>query len=294
MPTRSWFELREIHPGVWSLSEPGHLEEVISYLVLGRDRAVLLDTGMGIGDLSAAIARLTRLPVLVVNTHADYHHCGDNHRFAEVAAHPAELPRLRQGWTREEVAQALLRHKIWRPLPPGFDPDAYHVPASPVTRPLADGEVLDLGTRRLRVLHTPGHTPGSICLLDEHTGIFFTGDTLCPSSILGVGEGADSEQLLRTLERLGGMAPEVTRVCPGHHQTPLSPDFLVEAAEAVARIREGLGRVEPAGEGLVRHRFRRFSLILPGTLVKDAPEPSPGSRARVATPGTPVRPASGR
>ncbi|MDQ7793280.1 MAG: MBL fold metallo-hydrolase [bacterium] len=267
---KSWFDLREIHPGVWSLSEPGHLEEVISYLVLGRDRAVLVDTGMGIGDLRRAVLRLTRLPILVVNTHADFHHCGANHEYQEVAAHAAEVPRIERGWSPEEVAEAMLPHKIWAPLPAGFDPGEYRVEPSSVTRLLAEGDDIELGGRRLRVLETPGHTPGSLCLWDEHNSILFTGDTLSPTAMSAAGSDSDPEQLLESMTRLAQLAGEVARICPGHHQAPLGPDFLAEAAEAVSRVRAGVSRIEPAGEGFVRHRFRRFSLVLPGQVEEPA------------------------
>ncbi|HSW10050.1 MAG TPA: MBL fold metallo-hydrolase [Bacillota bacterium] len=278
MATRSWFELKEIAPGLWSLSEPGHFEEVISYLVLGRDRAALIDTGMGIGDLAAAVNRLTRLPIMVINTHADYHHCGANHHYREIAAHPAEAPRIERGWAREEVADALLPHKIWGPLPAGFDPLKYAVLPSRVTRLLDEGDLVELGGRRLRVLHTPGHAAGGLCLQDENSGTLFTGDTLAPTTISAWGDGSDPEQLLASLERLARDAGQVARVCPGHHLTPLGPDFLAEAAAAVARVRSGATRVEPAREGVIRHRFRRFSLLLPGHIdppPPPAPEPSP-------------------
>lgn len=279
MAAKSWFELKEIHPGVWSLCETGHLEEVISYLVLGRNQALLVDTGMGIGDLAQAVVRLTRLPVLVVNTHAAYHHCGANHHYREVAAHADEAPRIQRGWNPEEVASAMLPHKIWAPLPAGFDPGQYRVEPAPVTRLLAEGDGLDLGGRTLRVMHTPGHTPGSLCLLDEHNSTLFTGDTLAPTTVSAGGEGSDPELLLDSVTRLSRLAGKVARVCPGHHQTPLGPDFLTEAGNAVARVRAGTSRIEAGGEGLIRHRFRRFSLVLPGHLEEPAVPPEPEVKA---------------
>jgi len=297
MATRSWFELKEIAPGLWSLSEPGHLEEVISYLVLGRDRAALIDTGMGIGDLPAAVSRLTRLPILVVNTHADYHHCGANHHYREIAAHAAEAPRIGKGWSREEVTDALLPHKIWGPLPPGFDPLQYAVLPSRVTRLLGEGDLVELGGRRLRVLHTPGRAAGSLCLHDENSGTLFTGDTLAPTTIPAWGEGSDPDHLLASLERLGREAGTVSRVCPGHHLTPLGPDFLAEATTAVSRVRSGASRVEPAREGVVRHRFRRFSLLLPGHVDPPSPPPAPEPpppAPKAKAPGKKQPPAKGR
>ena len=63
-----WFEVYRIRPGIFAIYEPHQLEEVISYLILGADRAVLFDTGMGIGNIQAVVAELTKLPVGVVNS----------------------------------------------------------------------------------------------------------------------------------------------------------------------------------------------------------------------------------
>ncbi len=82
----SWFEIFQVSPGTFALLESRHYEEVISYLVVGNARAVLLDTGMGIGDIRAEVERLTTLPIVVVNSHSHYDHIGGNYQFAEVWA----------------------------------------------------------------------------------------------------------------------------------------------------------------------------------------------------------------
>jgi glyoxylase-like metal-dependent hydrolase (beta-lactamase superfamily II) len=81
-----WFEIYKVNEGVFAILELGHTEEAISYLILGSERAVLLDTGMGIANLRAEVERLTDLPVVVVVSHGHYDHVGDNHRFSEVWA----------------------------------------------------------------------------------------------------------------------------------------------------------------------------------------------------------------
>ena len=121
-----WFEAYKVGAGTFALLEPRHYEEVISYLILGADRAVLLDTGMGIGDISAEVARLTDLPVVVVNSHSHYDHVGDNHRFAEVWAfdEQMEVAHIEQGLGPAEAAlfippEHFLRDARERFFPPG-------------------------------------------------------------------------------------------------------------------------------------------------------------------------------
>src|SRR5258706_6075323 len=78
LPDESWFEIYRIRPGVFAIYEPKQFEEVISYLILGDDRALLFDTGLGVGKISAVVIRLTTLPVTVINSHTHFDHVGGN------------------------------------------------------------------------------------------------------------------------------------------------------------------------------------------------------------------------
>jgi glyoxylase-like metal-dependent hydrolase (beta-lactamase superfamily II) len=86
-----WFEIYKVSEGVFAVLEPGHAEEVISYHILGSERAVLFDTGMGIANLQAEVERLADLPVIIVASHGHYDHIGDNHRYAEVWAFDSDM-----------------------------------------------------------------------------------------------------------------------------------------------------------------------------------------------------------
>src|SRR5262249_54378448 len=79
-----WFEVYRIRPGVFAIYEPHQSEEVISYLILGRKKAVLFDSGMGISDIKKLTAELTQLPISVVNSHTHNDHVGDNWRFSDI------------------------------------------------------------------------------------------------------------------------------------------------------------------------------------------------------------------
>ena len=84
LPDEPWFEIYSIQPGVFAIYEPKQFEEVISYLILGDKRALLFDTGLGIGRISAAVARLTSLPLVVINSHTHFDHVGGNAEFHEI------------------------------------------------------------------------------------------------------------------------------------------------------------------------------------------------------------------
>ena len=132
-----WFEVYRVGPGTTALYEPGHWQEAISYLIEGRDRAVLFDTGLGIGDVKAVVDQLTSLPVLVVNSHEHFDHIGGDRLFADVAVadNPAALARLARG--TGSLSGQITPETVWKPLPPGFDPTRYETPPIHPTRRLA-------------------------------------------------------------------------------------------------------------------------------------------------------------
>ena len=117
-----WFEIYQVNADTFALLEPYHFEEVISFLVTGTERAALIDTGMGIGNIQAEVVRLTNLPIVVVNTHTHLDHVGDNHRFAAVWVfdNEWEVARLERGYTRAECAK-LMGPGDYLDLPPDFD-----------------------------------------------------------------------------------------------------------------------------------------------------------------------------
>ena len=90
-----WFEVYEVGDGVLAIYEPQQWQEVISYLVLGSERALLFDTGMGIAPISEAVAELTDLPVVVLNSHTHMDHIGGNAEFGTVLAMDTEFTRVR-------------------------------------------------------------------------------------------------------------------------------------------------------------------------------------------------------
>jgi glyoxylase-like metal-dependent hydrolase (beta-lactamase superfamily II) len=260
-----WFEVYQVGAGTFALLEPRHYEEVISYLVLGSEKVVLLDTGMGIADIRAEVARLTDLPVVVVNSHSHYDHVGDNHRFSEVWAYDndAEVARIERGLSPVECAR-FLQPDTYLDLPPGFDPAAYEIRPAAVTRRLRHLETIDLGGRTLTVHHTPGHSPGSLCLLDHRDGLLFTGDTFYPGMLYAHFADSDFGVYKQSLKHLVGLLDQVTHLCPAHNEAYVPNEMLTQALGAFERIAAGEAVFEL--DGAVRvYRFAGFSLELPHT-----------------------------
>ena len=264
-PASPWFELYQLNAGTLTFLEPNHEEQVISYLVLGTEKAVLIDTGMGISDIKAEVERLTDLPVIVVNTHSHLDHVGDDHRFAEVWAYDndSEVARIERGQTHAEC-EMFIGPDSYRNLPSGFDPLAYEIHPSPVTRRLSHREVIDLGARRLTVHHTPGHSPGSICLLDNRDGLLFTGDTFYPDTLYAHLEGSDFAAYSKSVEYLVTLLDQINHLCPAHCGAYAPKEMLPRVLDAFSQIIGGQVPFELIEETRV-YQFERFGVRLPAS-----------------------------
>lgn len=237
-----WFRVSRLEPGVWAIEEPLHAERVASYLIAGRERAVLLDTGLGVAPLRPLVEALTDRPLTVLLSHAHYDHVGGTHEFvraAPVLIHPAEADRLRRGVANERLRRSFAPELLSGPTPPGFDPETAAIPGVEPSGALADGQTLDLGDRSLEVIHCPGHAPGLVAVLDRERRSLYSTDVVYAGPLYAHVPGADLAAYVQTAARLAALAPDLDRLYPAHDQRPLRPDFLPRVAEAFAAIVAG-------------------------------------------------------
>jgi glyoxylase-like metal-dependent hydrolase (beta-lactamase superfamily II) len=259
---QGWFDIAETEPGIFRIGEPLHDEDVKSYLVVGSDRAVLIDTGMGIGDLRAVVDALTDRPVAVVNSHAHWDHIGANWRFAEIAIHRAEAERLPRGVAAERLRPAFADQCLKGPLPAGTDPDTIAIPPSRASTLLDGGEVFDLGGRRLEVIHAPGHSPGGIVLLDRASGVLFSTDVAYPGALYCQNTDANLDDYRRSMRMLADLAPSLRTVYPSHNDSPMAPALLPRMSVALDEIAAGRP-ADAVTDDVARHLFDGFSVLVP-------------------------------
>src|SRR5262249_15459577 len=137
-----WFKVYEITPTLFVFYEPRHYEETIVSLVIGEQKAALIDTGCGIGNLRQAVEAVTSLPVMVINTHTHLDHLGSNRQFDDIAMfdHPLSRRVAEYGVGHDIVQHDLLAENlVTKPLPQGFDPNSFALPPFKVSRWLKDG-----------------------------------------------------------------------------------------------------------------------------------------------------------
>lgn len=225
-----WYHRRDLGDGLTLIAEP-HVHELLRgniWHVRGRDRDLLFDTGMGLVSLRNAFPDLFEREPVVVASHAHYDHIGGLHEFADRSAHEAEVEACaRPEWGTLVAADYPAEFHEYMaaagaPLPPllvtavpeaGFDVRTFATRPAPAAA-LREGDVVDLGDRRLQVLHLPGHTPGSIGLFDPERGALFSGDVVYDAPLLDELPGSDIPAYVASMRRLAGLP--VQTVYPGH------------------------------------------------------------------------------
>lgn len=200
-----WFRQSEVAPGVTCTVEPfvHGFYRANFYTVRGREADLQVDFGVGVCPLRPALA-LSGGPVIAVATHAHVDHVGGFHEFADRRGSAVEAASFAamheagtvQHWFRDRV-DALAAEPV-----PGFRLADWRLTPAPLTQALAEGDVIDLGDRRFTVLHLPGHSPGSIGLLDEGDGLFLSGDAIYDDDLVDDVPGASVPDYLATMERL--------------------------------------------------------------------------------------------
>ena len=262
------FQVETLAPGVHLITEAGHTH---SYLVEGRDRALLIDSGLGMGNIKAVAEGITAKPVIVVNTHAHWEHIGGNHLFDTIAIHSVEAHLLEAGISADEMHAHFTEnpHELSY-LPPQSRTGTLRIAPSQAAYLLSHGEAIDLGGGRiLETLHTPGHSAGSICLLDETNRMLFTGDTVHTGLLQAHRDGSDLGQYIETAKWLYAIGWDTNLVFPGHGETPLDGGFLLEVGSGFERLVGGEGIYQTAewrGGTAYDVKLGRFSIRIPKSL----------------------------
>ena len=232
---RKEYRAEELLPGVFVLT--GFDEECCIYVVVGSEKAAVVDTGMGKGDLRGALEALAPgREILVFNTHCHFDHSAGNFQFPEVYMHPG-------CWPDQDETEAM-------PLPRGEeDPDR---PAYPTKRvSVKEGDAFGLGGVTLEVVETPGHTPGCICLLDRSHRVLFAGDMIGSSAhcvwmldhLPWVRFSTVSlECYLRSLRKAEALGDAYDGFLAGHDDRVLGKDYLEELIRLTEAVIDGTAK----------------------------------------------------
>ena len=216
--------------------------ECCIWLVEGTESALLIDTGLGIGDLRAEVEELTKLSYRVVNTHGHGDHSGGNYAFDcvymhEAAAPCADIAMEMTGMVASPEELAAIRKRMEeKPTERRF---------------IREGDVFDLGGRKLEVIETPGHTPGDVTLYDRVNGLLFSGDCMLKAMdvLLVVPQTVSVECYARSMHKLPALEG-VKGFCSGHDQCVMPRSFLQDCADCADEILDGTADCSEVESGL--------------------------------------------
>ena len=247
-----WFETQHITDDITLLWEP-HVVPLMRcniWHVRGRDRDLMIDTGMGVDSLREAAKNLLSKKVTAVATHTHIDHVGGHYEFDHTLVHELEAENLRHPHDRgtlrfaeipADYVASLTRAgyeldgDLITALPyAGYDIDSYGVKDSVVSEIVTEGDIVDLGDRHFEVLHLPGHSPGSIGLWEAASGTLFSGDAIYDGPLLDEIEGAEIDVYVRTMKRLRELP---VRVVHAGHDPSFGRARLVELADAYLALR---------------------------------------------------------
>lgn len=248
-----WFERRTVSPDLTLLTEP-HVDPLLRcniWHVRGRDRDLLVDTGLGVAPLRDAARDLFEKPLAAVATHTHLDHTGGMYEFAERWVHTLEADVLVRGSDPLPLAEEDFPEQLRESLRSsgyevpggmltaipheGYDPRAHRPMPAPPTRHLAGGDIVDLGDRSFEVLHLPGHSPGSIGLWDARARVLFSGDAIYDGALLDDLPGSNIPDYVATMKRLRELPVEVVH---GGHEPSFGRERLVQLCNAYLALRD--------------------------------------------------------
>ncbi len=232
-PSR-WFTADLVAENTWGIVDHG---VVNCYLVLGRERALLIDVGYGDANLRDYVKSLTALPVTVINTHGHRDHSGADVQFGAVLAHPADFAAIERNATPEQRERARAAQGA-AAVPVEEQLDYAHEAKPLALSAVKDGDFIELGGRQLEIIGTPGHTAGEIVLLDRQQKVLFAGDHINRLVWLQLPGCLPLETYLANLEKIAARSAEFGTIMPGHHG-PIDSGYLAELIACVKGILDG-------------------------------------------------------
>ncbi len=257
-----WFEVYKVAPDTFAIYEPHQSEETIAYLIVGKQKALLFDTGMGISDIHKVVTELTKLPIIVLNSHTHDDHVGGNWQFSTIYSMDTDFSRSNAQGSVADAQAEIAPGEICGELPKGFDPKSYRTKPWHISKYVHDGDKLDLGARSLEIIATPGHTPDAISLFDRAHGLLFTGDTYYPAPIWLYRPETDLDAYAKSVARLAALAPQVKIVLGAHNIPVASPSVLVNLPAAFADLRAGNAACKPEGPGKQLCTVRSYTFLV--------------------------------
>ena len=233
---KDWFRKRQVAADLTVLDEP-HVNAVYRsniWHLRGREADLVIDTGMGLRSLFAALDLTPGKPLIAVATHAHADHVGSFHEFADRAGpriEAAAFETMADRFTYADMFRVLTDPVSLVPSA-GWRADGYRIAPAPLTRMLGESDTIDTGSQTFRILHLPGHSPGSLGLFDENDGVFFSGDAIYDGVLYDELPDSDRSAYRATMARITDLP---ARIVHGGHGESFDGTRMREIAKRYIR-----------------------------------------------------------
>lgn len=217
-------EIIQINDSTWRIEDNG----VRFFLLVGTEKALLIDSGRGTPDAKQIAEGITDQPIMLLNTHADPDHISGNGGFDSFYMHPDEEPVYKARGGAGEII------------------------------PVNDGDIIDLGKRPLRIIFIPGHTPGSIAILDINNRVLISGDSVQDGNIFMFKKHRNISLYVESLKKLSGYTDEFDEVYPSHGSFPVYPDLIPKLLDGAEQIIAGTAEgkvIDMFGTSVMLYKF---------------------------------------
>ena len=199
-------DIVKINHNTWRIEDGG----VRFFLLAGDKKALLIDSGMTVHNAKEIAESLVELPVELLNTHADMDHIGSNEEFDSFYMNPAEASNYYNSR-----------------------------PRTGTIIPVTDGDIIDLGNRELQIITLPGHTPGSIAVLDKENRVLISGDPIQDGDIFMFGVQREMHAYILSLEKLEKYKDSFDTIYASHATFPISPEIIPALHDGAKRVLAG-------------------------------------------------------
>jgi glyoxylase-like metal-dependent hydrolase (beta-lactamase superfamily II) len=266
---QDWFEVYQLNTNTYAIYEPNQWQEAISYLLIGSEKAMLVDTLQGIGDLKSLVAQLTNLPLLVINTHSHFDHVSGNYQFDTIyGVNNTFALNNAKGHDNAVNGQEMTADTFWKNLPPEFSMESYENKPYQIDYYVADGEIIELGERPIEVVFIPGHSPDSIMLIDKNNRLMLTGDSFYPAPLYLYSETSSFRDFANSVKTMLSYQDRVDFLLPGHNETMQSVAYLAKLQAAVLAVQDAAVPSKLEDEDVRNYEFEGFSLLVKDPLDK--------------------------
>ena len=217
-------EIIRMDADTWRIEDTG----VRFFVLEGTEKALMIDSGMNTPEARQLAESVTKKPLELLNTHADRDHISGNDAFDSFYMSPAEEENFRANNPNGTI------------------------------KPVGDGDVIDLGNRPLEIIEIPGHTPGSIAILDVNRRVLISGDSVQDGNIFMFGKFRNMETYIPSMKKLLDYTGRFDSVYPSHGSIPVSPSLISELIRCAEAVRAGSAEGKPVeffGHRAVLYKF---------------------------------------